>query len=109
MTKEDDEFDLDSTEPIKEVKLDLEVVRSKVPSYTSEKLCEMIVCERYFGFHPDVAVMCMEELAKRRIGGDNFSFEDYIENAFNALPKLEFKMPDLRSVLNSVAGQKFRK
>ena len=83
----------------KNVALDLDLIQSKVPSYSSEKLCEMIVCERYFGFHPKVSVMCMEELARRRIDGNNFLFEEYIENAFNTLPKLEFGLPDLRHVL----------
>ena len=89
----------DSEKEIKNIALDLDLIQSKVPSYPSEKLCEMIVCERYFGFHPKVSIMCMEELAKRRIAGDAFLFEEYIENAFNSLPKLEFGLPDLRHVL----------
>jgi hypothetical protein len=105
----DDDLDLDNNEPIKHTVLDLDVVRSKVPTYTSEKLSEMIVCERYFGFHPDVAIMCMEELASRRIKGDNFPFEDYIDKAFAELPKLEFDTPDLRTVLHNVIGQQVRK
>lgn len=108
MTFEDD-FDLNNNEPIKESILDLDLVRTKVPTYTSEKLCEMIVCERYFGFHPDVSIMCMEELAKRRINGDNFPFEDYIEQAYAGLPKLQFDAPDLRAVLHNVIGHKLKK
>lgn len=98
----DFEIDLDDPESNKEIKmvnLDLDLIKSNIPTYSSEKLSEMIVCERYLGFHPDVSVMCMEELARRRMTGDCFAFEDYIENALKKLPKLDFNVMDLRGVL----------
>jgi hypothetical protein len=80
----------------------LEIIKTKVPTYSSAKLCEMIVCERYIGFHPDVTTLCMEELSRRRINGDNFDFESYINQAFNSLPKLDFTIPDIRTVLSQL-------
>lgn len=100
------EAELNSQEEIKNVNFDLDLIKTKVPTFSSEKLCEMVVCERYLGFNPEIAVMCMEELAIRRIAGDNFIFEDYIDKALNKLPKLNFNMPDLRSVLNNVIKKK---
>lgn len=89
--------------------LDLELVKDKIPTHTSEKLCEMIVCDRYFGCYKEMAIMCMEELAKRRLAGDNFEFEKYIEESYKTLPKLDFKIPDLGDVMRQVIGRKIKK
>ena len=107
----DDNFELNDTTPLKGISLNLDLVKSKIPSYASEKLCEMIVCERYIGFHPEVSVLCMEELARRRDAGDEFDFETHIDNAYKSLPKLDFTVPDLRSVLTTLvsAAQKAKK
>lgn len=106
-----DELDSNNTAPLKGIKLDFNLVKSKIPTYASEKLCEMIVCERYIGFYPEVAVLCMEELAIRRDAGDMFDFETYIDKAYQSLPKLDFTVPDLRSVLTTLvsAAQKVNK
>ncbi len=84
--------------------LDLNVVKEKLPSFTSEKLCEMIICDRYFGCFREIAIMCMEELAKRRGEGNDFPFEDYIEKQLATLPKLSFsfELPDLRDIISQV-------
>lgn len=104
--KEFDEF-LDDGSPIEDVKLDLDKVLENLPSYSNEKLCEMIVCDRYLGFGKKIDVMCMEELAKRRIAGDTFNFEKYIEDAQKDLPVLDFSaVPDLRKILNQAIGRK---
>jgi hypothetical protein len=80
------------------IKLDMELVKKNIPDSSSEKLCEMIVCDRYLGFGDKVAPYCMEELAKRRINGDTFDFEDYIEKSQKELPVLDFNL-DLRTTL----------
>jgi hypothetical protein len=84
--------------------LDLKVVKEKLPSFTSEKLCEMIVCDRYFGCFRDIAVMCMEELARRRGEGSDFLFEEQIERKLASLPKLStnFALPDLQEIITQV-------
>jgi hypothetical protein len=92
-------FDDESSEDVQAKPLDLNVVRANVPTYPSDKLCEMIVCDRYFGCFREIAVMCMEELAKRRTAGDPFVFEKYIDDAFKKLPELNFATPNLREVL----------
>lgn len=98
--------DLLSDEPIEEVKLDLDLVKNNLPKYSNEKLCEMIVCDRYFGFEEKIAPICMEELAKRRVAGDAFDFESYIDQAYKELPVIETGMPDIRTILNQAIGRK---
>lgn len=99
-----DDFDLDSKEEIPSVSLDLDKIRTMIPTYSSEKLSEMIVVERYIGFHPEVSVMAMEELAKRRMEGDPFVFENYIDQSLKSLPKLDFNLLDLRTVMLNAIG-----
>lgn len=104
----DNEFDEYITgEPVEEVKLDLDKVKDSIPECSNDKLCEMIVAERYFGFGDKIAPMCMEELAKRRIAGDDFEYEKYIDQAHKSLPVLDFSIPDIRAVLNQAIGKKF--
>ena len=89
-----------SEEPIQ---LDLDKVRENIPKFSSEKLCEMIVCDRYFGMDQQISIMCMQELATRRIRGDVFPFETYIDQSLAQLPVLNFVMPDLRTTLSQMA------
>lgn len=91
--------DLLSDEPIEEVKLDLDKVKENVPQYSNEKLCEMIVCDRYFGFDKKISSICMAELSKRRADGSIFNFESYIDQMYNELPVLDFSTPDIRNIL----------
>jgi hypothetical protein len=97
---------LNDETPIEDVKLDLEQVKHQVPSFSNEKLCEMIVCDRYFGFDQKISIICMEELAKRRSQGDLFAFEGYIDQKYKELPVLDFKIPDLRTALQTAINFK---
>jgi hypothetical protein len=98
---------LADNEPIEEVKLDLEQVKANLPKFKSEKLCEMIVCDRYFGFQEKISPICMQELAKRRLDGDTFDFESYIDATYKELPVLDFTIPDIRGILHQAMGRKF--
>ena len=80
--------------------LDVEKIISNIGKYSSEKLCEMIVCNRYFNFNNELTIHCMKELSLRRQNGDDLDFEKRIEDLFSELPKLDLVMPDLRSMLN---------
>jgi hypothetical protein len=100
--------DLNSGEPIEDVKFDIDVIRSKIPTHSSKKLCEMIVTARYFGLHSDLDVYCMEELASRRLNGDTFDFESYIDESTKELPVLDFSAGgfDIRQVLSQAMSIK---
>lgn len=97
--------DDDDDDELYEEVLDVEKIKANLSNYKSEKICEMIVCNRYFSFNQDLTVSCMEELSRRRIAGDNFEFEAFIESSFNELPKMDFTMPDLRTMLTNVIGK----
>lgn len=81
------------------IKLDVEKIKNTISAYSSEKLCEMIVADRYFGINQEVAVACMEELSARRVSGDDFAFEQFIDDTYSKLPPLNFTIPDLRTTL----------
>lgn len=93
----------DSSETIN---LNFDKIKENLAQYDNEKLCDMIVCDRYFGFEKKISSICMEELSKRRLAGDTFIFEDYIEKSFNELPTIDLSMPDLQTVLNQAIGRK---
>jgi hypothetical protein len=104
----DDNFDdlEDDLEEMTFVQMDTQKIKDKIPTFTSKKLCEMIVCDRYFGCYREIGLACMEELATRRIAGDEFDFESYIEKALAELPPLDFSIPDLRNVLQGLLAKK---
>lgn len=63
------------------------------PNETSEALCDIVIAYRYVGVLRDRALVCMQELAKRREAGDQFSFESYIEQELAKLPKFDLMAP----------------
>jgi len=79
--------------------MNIQIVKENIPSFSSEKLCDMIVCDRYFGCFKEISIMCMEELSTRRLKGDLFNFEDYIESAIKTLPPINKHMPNLKEIL----------
>lgn len=76
-----------------------------VKSFTSEALCEIIVCDRYFNSYRKFSVLCMEELAARRIDGDTFPYEKYIEASIKDYPKIETSIPDIGNVLRKLTNK----
>lgn len=84
-------------------KLNENEVLSNLDKYSSQKLSEMIITHRYFGFYPNIAVAAMEELSKRRCNGDNFDYEKHIEEGLNSLPKLNFKIGDAFNLANLIS------
>ena len=107
--KELEEFFLDdeADSEVEDVKLDIDQITANAPKYSNQKLCEMIVCDRYFGFEHTVSTICMEELARRRLAGDTFNFEAYIEQTTKELPVLDLSVaPDIRTILNQAISKK---
>jgi hypothetical protein len=110
--KELEEFLMEenSGEDEESVKLDIDQIKTNLPQYSNQKLCEMIVCDRYFGFEQKISTICMEELAKRRVAGDAFKFEAYIDQVTKELPVLDLSgAPDIRTVLNQAISRKINK
>ena len=86
--------------------LNIELIRQNIGHYSSEKLCEMIVCDRYFGCYREINIICMEELANRRSNGSNFYFEGYIDSSFKKLPELNLTGINLRDMLTQTINRK---
>ena len=103
-----EDFLPENSETVQDVKLDLEQVKTNMPSYSNEKICEMIVCDRYFGFNQTISKICMEELSNRRVAGDNFNFEEYIEAAYKSLPELNFSIPNITGEITKAIMGKFK-
>jgi hypothetical protein len=73
-------------------------IRETIPLQSSVKLAEMIVCYRYIGIYKEASMLAMEELGKRRLAGDMFDYEKYVEDKLAGLPKLDVKKPGIGSM-----------
>lgn len=82
--------------------LNINSIKNNAHKYSSQKLCEMIACARYFDMDQNIPLICMKELSNRRINGDSFIFEEVIEKCFNELPPLNLDVPDLRTMLKGI-------
>jgi hypothetical protein len=73
---------------------------------TSQTLCEIIVCSRYFNSYHEKASEAMKELSLRRSLGEVFPYEEIIAKEFEALPKLNLSQPlDLASIISSIKNE----
>lgn len=106
--KELEDFFLDDgLEDEEAVKIDIDQIKATLPQYSNEKLCEMIICDRYFGFEQKISTICMEELARRRAAGNIFNFESYIEQTSKEMPVLDLSgTPDIRTIINQAISRK---
>lgn len=80
----------------------LDFIKENINNFSTKKICNIIVTNRYLGFNKELNVFCMTELANRRKNGDTFLFENYIEEEFNKLPKLKFEVQNIFNIINSV-------
>lgn len=99
---------------VKEVvnKLNEDETVKNISKYTSIKLADIVIGYRYLGLYEKISIAAMEELGNRRVAGDTFEFEKYIDDNLKTLPKLEFKVADISSMikgLGSMKGFSFKK
>ena len=64
----------------------------------NDRLCEIIVVQRYLGIMQTEAIASMEELTNRRLAGDNFEYEKKIEEILSGLPNFNL---DLKKILTN--------
>ena len=76
---------------------------------TSEALCGIIICFRYTGLFEAKSLECMKELIQRRENGNDFPFEETIEEELKKLPKFKFDLKkiftnsfDINQILNNL-------
>jgi hypothetical protein len=96
---DEDDFNIDEVSDIDDANIE------DVTQFSTQKLCDIIVCYRYLGLNKDLSIKCMAELGVRRAKGENFDFEFYIDNALKDMPVLDFQMPDLGTVLRQLGGK----
>lgn len=53
----------------------------------SKILAGFIIVYRTLHIFKERNILCMQELMERRNSGDDFNFEEYIENEVNSMPK----------------------
>lgn len=53
----------------------------------SKNLAGYVIAYRLLGVYKELSIKCMEELMNRRSAGDEFNFEEYIENELKDAPK----------------------
>lgn len=83
--------------------INLQEIKDKIKDFSSEKLCQIIVCDRYLNYNKELAIAAMQELSNRRDSGDSFDFESYIEKSLSELPAINNMSFDIRTVLASLA------
>lgn len=70
---------------------------------STTKICEIVISSRYLGLDEKLIVRSMQELSRRRMqDGDEFLFENYIEEKLQELPVLDFKVPDLKEIMDTI-------
>ena len=83
-------------------KLSEEEILEKLLELNAFKLADIIVAYRYLGVCKNLNVPCMEELARRRIAGDTWDFEKYIEEQLADMPKISFNLTDVNAALEQL-------
>jgi|688.fasta_scaffold1867050_2 hypothetical protein len=83
--------------------INVQEIKDKIKDFSSEKLCQIIVCDRYLKYNKELAVVAMQELSDRRDSGDSFDFESYIEKSLSELPSINNMSFDIRTVLANLA------
>jgi len=73
---------------------------AKLPELPEQKIADLIIANRYLGMFPNIATAAMSELSKRRENGSEFAYEQYITEQINKLPKLNFDVKNVSSLLN---------
>lgn len=80
----------------------LDDIKNKIPTFDNEKLCQIIVCYRYLNSYKDLAILCMQELGKRRVQGEQFDYENYIEKSLSQLPQINIQPLDIRALMSNM-------
>jgi hypothetical protein len=70
--------------------------------FSSDRLAEIIVAYRYFGLNKELSILAMEELSRRRVNGDPYDFESFIDKSLKDLPVIDLKVESIDKILKSL-------
>ncbi len=68
----------------------------------SKVLADIVVSNRYLNMFPKLSKEAMEILAARRVNGENFPYEDYIDNKIKEMPQLNNVNYDFMSIIKKI-------
>ena len=70
---------------------------------TSEALAAHVVLYRALNIDRELALLCMEELSKRRKFGYDFDYESFIEDELEKIPKMRnINLPEIgKKIMNN--------
>ena len=71
-----------------------------IENRTSETLAAHIVIYKTLNIDRETALLCMEELGRRRERGDDFDYEAFIEAEIAKMPKISSNLPELHKIIN---------
>ncbi len=74
-------------------------------SCSSEYLSTIVASNRYLKINPQMEILCMQELAKRRSNGDNYPFEEKIEEYVKQFTPIETNIPEIFSMFSGLFGK----
>jgi len=74
----------------------------------SETLAAHIVIYKTLNIDRETALLCMAELGRRRMLGDEFDYETFIEVEVAKVPKISSNLPELYKIINfkNILGKK---
>lgn len=75
-------------------------LKLQIKNATSKNLAGYVITYRLLGIYKNVAALCMTELLERRDAGDDFNFEEYIDNEVKSSPKPQ--QIDLKKIKNII-------
>jgi hypothetical protein len=95
--------DLDKDEnEVEYPEFSIEEFKKNLHSFKNEKLCTIIASSNALKLNKDTSTLCMQELASRRIKGENFDFEGYIEQLSSTFPKVDLTPPSLLDIIGAL-------
>jgi hypothetical protein len=77
-------------------------LKSTICNLSSADICNVLLSIKKFGMGKNLEIICMKELVNKRANGDNFSYEEFLNN--NQVEKL--KTPKLNFDLYKFAVRK---
>jgi hypothetical protein len=76
----------------------------------AKDLAAYVVIYRALGINKELALLCMQQLCKRRSDGDSFEYEGFIEDELAKFPRaVEIKTKDIISLIGSISKERILK
>lgn len=80
----------------------IDEIKKNIADYSTIKLCEMVISCRYLNLDEEIIILCMTELGSRRSAGDDFKFENFIDEKLKELPEINLSIADFKGLANSI-------